>query len=93
MIVDLSKRDIRWLDESYCLTAVKQNGYALQYVVKQTKKICLAAVEQNGYALRYVKKQTPVIVEQALLTTPTLDVNLIKITQEEWNNYINSKNK
>ena len=43
------------------LEAVKQDGWALQYVKEQTPEICLEAVKQDGYALRYVKKQTPEI--------------------------------
>ena len=35
------------------MAAVKQNGYALQYVREQTPEIVLAAVKQNGGALRY----------------------------------------
>ena len=38
------------------LAAVKQNGYALQYVSEQTEEICLAAVKQDGYALQYVSE-------------------------------------
>ena len=38
-----------------CLEAVKQNGFALQYVKEQTSEICLEAVKQNELALRYVK--------------------------------------
>ena len=38
-----------------CLEAVKQNGFALQYVKEQTPEICLEAVKQNELALRYVK--------------------------------------
>ena len=45
---------------------VKQNGFALQYVIKQTPKICELAVKQDGYALRYVKIQTPKICELAV---------------------------
>jgi len=40
-----------------CLAAVKQDGYAIQYVPKillQVYDICLAAVKQNSGALRYV---------------------------------------
>ena len=33
-----------------CLEAVKQSGYALEYVKEQTPEICLEAVKQNGYA-------------------------------------------
>ena len=38
-----------------CLEAVKEDGYALQYVKEQTEDICLAAVKQNGDALQFVK--------------------------------------
>jgi len=47
-----------WSNEKECLAAVKQNGYALQYVKNQTLEICLAAVNQNGCAVKYVKNQT-----------------------------------
>ena len=40
--------------------AVKQNGWALQYVKNQTLELCTMAVKQNGWALQYVKiEQTP----------------------------------
>ena len=45
---------LKWADAKYCLEAVKQNGYALRYVWKQTPEICLEAVKQNGYALQFV---------------------------------------
>ena len=37
------------------LAAVKQNGYALQFVREQTPAICLAAVKRYGDALQYVR--------------------------------------
>ena len=55
-----------WSDERYCVEAVKQNGYALEYVGNQTKEICLAAVKQNGYALRYVLNQSEEICLEAV---------------------------
>ena len=39
------------------LHAVKQDGYALQYIKEQTNEICLAAVNQNGDAFRYVEER------------------------------------
>ena len=45
-------------DDSEALKAVKQNGYSLQFIIKQTKEICSAAVKQDGYALRFVNEQT-----------------------------------
>ena len=38
-----------------CLTAVKQNGYALKYIEHQNVDICLAAIKQNIRASKYVK--------------------------------------
>ena len=49
------------LKDKEALAAVKQDGYGLRYVKKQTKAICLEAVKQNGYALQYVEKQTEAI--------------------------------
>jgi hypothetical protein len=44
------------------IKAVKQNGYALQYVRNQkdmtTSEICTEAVKQNSYALEFVDNQT-----------------------------------
>ena len=51
-----------WNNPKYCLEAVKQNGYALEYVKEQTPEICLEAVKQYGLALEYVKDQTPLII-------------------------------
>ncbi|MCK5344881.1 MAG: DUF4116 domain-containing protein, partial [Candidatus Heimdallarchaeota archaeon] len=50
-----------------CLAAVTQNGYALQYVKKQTPEICLAAVTQNDCALQFVKNPNiRILVEKEL---------------------------
>ena len=45
----------KWSDTKYCLEAVKQNGYSLQYIKEQTENICLEAVKVNGKSLQYVK--------------------------------------
>lgn len=39
------------------LEAVRQNGYALQYVKNHTDEICLEAVKQNCFALALVDNQ------------------------------------
>ena len=36
------------------MTAVQQNGYALEYVENQTEGICMAAVQQDSNALLYL---------------------------------------
>ncbi len=48
------------------LEAVKQDGYALQYIKEQTEEICLEAVKENGYALQYVREQTPRVCLEAI---------------------------
>ena len=47
-----------WKDVCYCLEAVRRNGFALEYVRKQTPEICLAAVKEGGLALQYVLQHT-----------------------------------
>ena len=47
-----------WNDSEYCLVAVKEDGYNLEYVKEQTPEICLESVKQNGFALKWVKNQT-----------------------------------
>ncbi len=47
-------------DGEICLAAVKESGWALEYVGEEMKKdreICLAAVQQIGYALEYVGEE------------------------------------
>lgn len=44
-------------DEAEALAAVRQDGYALQYVQAQTEPVCLAAVKQYGHALQFVRDE------------------------------------
>ena len=46
----------KYFTEEESLAAVKENGYALQYVKEQTEEICLAAVKQDGNVLIYIKE-------------------------------------
>ena len=59
-------KDIIIQTEKICIEAVKQNGYALDYVKDQTETICIEAVKQNGDALQYVKNQTETICIEAV---------------------------
>ena len=45
----------KWENETYCMEAVKRNGYSLRYVKDQTESMCMEAVIPDGYSLRYVK--------------------------------------
>ena len=46
--------------------AVKQDGWALQFVKEQTPDLCIAAVKKDGHALQFVEKQTPEICTAAV---------------------------
>ena len=60
------EQDIINYSEKEAFEAVRQDGYALQYVKDQTPELCLEAVKQDGYALRYVKDQTPELCLEAV---------------------------
>jgi hypothetical protein len=70
------------LTPEICLEAVKQNGYALQYISNQTPEICLEAVKQNGYAIHYVINQTPEICLAAVKQCGSALHNVINQTPE-----------
>ena len=55
--------------EIKALEAVKQNGYALQYVKEQSEAVCLEAVKQTGDALRYVDKRIFKITKKVKIKT------------------------
>ncbi len=64
--VNGKEENIKNLKGNEALEAVKQNGYALQYVKEQTEAICLEAVKQDSDALQYVKEQTEAICLEAV---------------------------
>ena len=68
------------------LAAVKQNGYALQYIKDQTEEMCLAAVKEDGYALKFVKEQTE---EMCLAAVKQNGYALCYIKNEEMRKKIN----
>ncbi len=37
---------MNWNNEKDCLEAVREHGWALEYVKKQTPEICIGAVKQ-----------------------------------------------
>lgn len=49
-----------------CLTAVKNDGMALEFVKNQTNEICIEAVKQHGWALQHVKEQNPEVCIKAV---------------------------
>jgi hypothetical protein len=48
------------------LEAVKDNGFALRFVINQTPELCLEAVKSDGYSLQFVKEQTQEMCLQAV---------------------------
>ena len=59
-----------WNNEEYCLEAVKENGWVLEYVKNQTEEICLEAVKQELKIIKLVnKKKFPKVLEYYEFTT------------------------
>lgn len=48
------------------ISAVKENGMALQFIESQDEDICATAVHENGLALQYVKDKTAKIIRIAI---------------------------
>ena len=55
-IIKEKKAMYKYFTEAESLEAVKQDGYALEYVKEQTEAICLEAVMEDGDALKYVRE-------------------------------------
>ena len=70
------------------MEAVKQNGYALQYVQTQTEAICMEAVKQNGCALQYVQKD----IFTKHLVEVTIDGEQFEISKESARSFKESIN-
>jgi ankyrin repeat protein len=72
------------LYDELALTAVKQSGLSLQYVIPehQTIKQCIEAVSQNGYAMKYVipGNRVPAVFIAAVSQFPPA---LLFLTEEE----------
>ena len=72
----------KYFNEQDALKAVKQYGYALQFVKEQTEAICLAAVKEDRDALQFVKEQTEAIclaaVKEDRGALQFVDKNLLK---------------
>jgi hypothetical protein len=41
--------------ENHQLEAVKQDGYAIQYIKNPSEQVQLEAIKQNGYAIQFIK--------------------------------------
>jgi hypothetical protein len=57
-------------DENVCVEAVRENPYALEYVINQTEKICIEAVQKSGDVLRFVRNQSNDICCKAVQQYP-----------------------
>ncbi|WP_219666868.1 DUF4116 domain-containing protein, partial [Clostridioides difficile] len=68
----LALKHIKEQTPAICKEAVKQTGYALQYVnwdilsKEQIYNLCIESVKRDGYILGYVKEQTPEICLEAV---------------------------
>ena len=64
-----NKKDLlKWYDNDYCLEAVKQNGYALQFIENPTKKMCLTAITQDLHIIQFINiKKFPEVWDKYML--------------------------
>ena len=59
--------------------AVKESGYALEYVKQQTEEICLEAVKENCSVIQYIKEQT----EEICLAAVKQNGNSLQYVKEQ----------
>jgi hypothetical protein len=78
-----------------CLTAIKQNSCALEYVLNPTNEMYLAAVKQNGLSIRFIKNKLSMTSEICLEAVKQNSNALGYITGYNWcvcSNYLDRKN-
>ena len=46
---------LKFASEAVQLAAVRQNGYAIEYIKNPSETVQLAAVRENGYAIKYIR--------------------------------------
>jgi hypothetical protein len=64
-------RDLNSMSELEQIAAVKQNGWAIEYIQNSSLRVQLAAVNQNGYAIEYIDN-------------PSEQVQLAAVKQNGW---------
>ena len=93
IIKDIITLNKKWDDPDYCLNKVKNSGWNLMNVRKQTPEICMAAVQQNGVALIFVMNQTPEICAAAIKQNKEARVCVrLPVTEHEKIEFINRLN-
>ena len=71
------------------LAAVKQNGYAIQFIDKSSEAVQLEAVKQNGLAIKYIDSPSEEVMQTAL----DQDENSKQYFKKSWAKNIKSKTK
>lgn len=72
----------KYRTEEEQLVAVKQEGYAIQYINNPSEAVQLEAVKQNVWAIDFIKNPSEAALEICLLNNDC-DISLLK---EEWFN-------
>jgi hypothetical protein len=68
-ITDIKKHYL-FTDYEWCLNAVQQSIFNLQFITNPTEDIYLVAVNANGNALKYITNQTADICMEAICANP-----------------------
>ena len=67
IITEFKENLLKWYSKKYCLEAVKQDPWALQYVKNQTEEMCLEALNQDIDIIEHVDvKKFPKVYEKYL---------------------------
>jgi hypothetical protein len=61
--------DLDWNNTQFCMEAIKQNGYTIEFVKNKTNDMYIAAVQQNEHVLCYIIEQTEEICLEAVKET------------------------
>lgn len=55
-----------WENEEFCMRAIEDYWWALEYIKNQTEEMCIKAVKKDGYVLKYVQNQTETVVLEGM---------------------------
>ena len=81
-------KDNNLINEEICLTAINNNGYVLELVLKQNfneqdkYKLSLAAVHNNGFAIMFIINQTEEVCLEVVMQNG-LSIDYIEERTEE----------
>jgi hypothetical protein len=65
-LMEAAKADLENDNEKELLEAVKQNGFAIQFIKNPSEALKMAAVKQNGFAIQFIKNPSEAVQKAAV---------------------------